>query len=255
MDNIIFTYFKDLTDIQKKQFSAISDLYGFWNAQINVVSRKNMCDDFYERHVLHSLGIAKIMNFEEITKVLDVGTGGGFPGIPLAILFPKVEFLLVDSIGKKIKVVRAVAHELGLKNVRTTHERAENINEKFDFVVSRAVTRMPAFLKLVEDKFSLDCNNTFPNGVLYLKGGDLTEEMSQVNYLTIIRLTFQIILAKIFLKLKGCLCTDGLSCLFAEIYNFTFRQSITFYQLRVYGIDIVIFNNFKTSYTKNIAII
>ena len=181
MDNIISTYFKDLTNIQKKQFSAISELYGFWNAQINVVSRKNMCD-FNERHVLHSLGIAKIMNFEDGTKVLDVGTGGGFPGVPLAILFPKVEFFLVDSIGKKIKVVRAVAKELGLKNVKTAHERAENINDKFDFVVSRAVTRMPAFLNLIEDKFNQDCNNTFANGVLYLKGGDLTEEMSQVKY-------------------------------------------------------------------------
>ena len=181
MDNIISTYFTDLTNIQKKQFSAISELYGFWNAQINVVSRKNMCD-FNERHVLHSLGIAKIMNFEDGTKVLDVGTGGGFPGVPLAILFPKVEFFLVDSIGKKIKVVRAVAKELGLKNVKTAHERAENINDKFDFVVSRAVTRMPAFLKLIEDKFYQDCNNTFANGVLYLKGGDLTEEMSQVKY-------------------------------------------------------------------------
>ena len=181
MDNIIFTHFPDLTDIQKKQFSALSYLYEFWNAQINVVSRKDM-NDFLERHVLHSLGIAKIMNFEEGTKVLDVGTGGGFPGIPLAILFPKVDFFLVDSIGKKIKVVRAVAEELGLKNVRTAHERAENINEKFDFVVSRAVTRMPAFLKWVEGKFSLNCNNTIPNGVLYLKGGDLTEEMSQVTY-------------------------------------------------------------------------
>ena len=181
MDNIISTYFKDLTNIQKKQFSAISELYGFWNAQINVVSRKNMCD-FNERHVLHSLGIAKIINFEDGTKVLDVGTGGGFPGVPLAILFPKVEFFLVDSIGKKIKVVRAVAKELGLKNVKTAHERAENINDKFDFVVSRAVTRMPAFLKLIEDKFYQDCNNTFANGVLYLKGGDLTEEMSQVKY-------------------------------------------------------------------------
>ena len=182
MDNIIFTHFQDLTFIQKKQFSAPSDLYEFWNAQINVVSRKDMCD-FLERHVLHSLGIAKIMNFEDGTKVLDVGTGGGFPGIPLAILFPKVDFLLVDSIGKKIKVVRAVAKELGLKNVKTAHERAENISEKFDFVVSRAVCRMPAFLKWIEDKFALECNNTLPNGVLYLKGGDLTKEMSQVSYL------------------------------------------------------------------------
>ena len=181
MDNIIFRHFPDLTDIQKNQFSDLSDLYEFWNAQINVVSRKDM-NDFLERHVLHSLGIAKIMNFEEGTKVLDVGTGGGFPGIPLAILFPKVDFFLVDSIGKKIKVVRAVAEELGLKNVRTAHERAENINEKFDFVVSRAVTHMPAFLKWVEGKFFLESNNSFFNGILYLKGGDLTEEMSQVTY-------------------------------------------------------------------------
>ena len=180
MDNIIFIYFPDLTDIQKKQFSTLSELYEFWNAQINLVSRKDM-SDFLERHVLHSLGIAKIMNFKEDTKVLDVGTGGGFPGIPLAILFPKVNFLLVDSIGKKIKVVQIVAQKLGLKNIRTAHERVENINEKFDFVVSRAVTRMPTFLKWVEDKFFLECKNTFPNGVFYLKGGDLTEEMSQVN--------------------------------------------------------------------------
>ena len=181
MYNIIFKHFPDLTNIQKKQFSALSDLYFFWNAQINVISRKDM-SDFLERHVLHSLGIAKIINFKAGTKVLDVGTGGGFPGIPLAILFPNVDFFLVDSIGKKIKVVRAVAHELGLKNVKMSHDRAENINEKFDFVVSRAVTCMPAFLKWVEGKFSLDCNNVFPNGVLYLKGGDLTEEMSQVKY-------------------------------------------------------------------------
>ena len=138
--------------------------------------------EFIERHVLHSLGIAKIMNFKEDTKVLDVGTGGGFPGIPLAILFPEVDFLLVDSIGKKIKVVQTVAQKLGLKNVRTAHERVENINEKFDFVVSRAVTRMPTFIKWVEDKFFLECKNTFPNGVFYLKGGDLREEMSQVTY-------------------------------------------------------------------------
>ena len=181
MENIIFIHFPNLTDIQKKQFSALSELYEFWNAQINLVSRKDM-SDFLERHVLHSLGIAKIMNFKDDTKVIDVGTGGGFPGIPLAILFPEVDFLLVDSIGKKIKVVQTVAQKLGLKNVRRAHERVENINEKFDFVVSRAVTRMPAFLKWVEDKFSIECNNTFPNGILYLKGGDLTEEMSQVKH-------------------------------------------------------------------------
>jgi len=161
MDNIISTYFPDLSDKQREQFSALTDLYTFWNAQINVVSRKDM-GDFLERHVLHSLGIAKVMPFESGTKVLDVGTGGGFPGIPLAILFPDVDFYLVDSIGKKIKVVRAVAQELGLKNVRSAHERAENINEKFDFVVSRAVTRMPTFLKWIEGKLSLFCKNDFP---------------------------------------------------------------------------------------------
>ena len=181
MDNIISSYFPDLSETQCQQFSALTDLYSFWNAQINVVSRKDM-SDFLERHVLHSLGIAKVMSFQAGSKVLDVGTGGGFPGIPLAILFPDVDFFLVDSIGKKMKVVRAVAQELGLKNVRTAHDRAENINEKFDFVISRAVTRMPAFLKWMEGKFSLFCKNDFPNGVLYLKGGDLTEELSTVQY-------------------------------------------------------------------------
>jgi 16S rRNA (guanine527-N7)-methyltransferase len=181
MDNIISSYFPDLTDTQCQQFSALTDLYSFWNAQINVVSRKDM-SDFLERHVLHSLGIAKVMSFQAGSKVLDVGTGGGFPGIPLAILFPDVDFFLVDSIGKKMKVVRAVAQELDLKNIRTAHDRAENINEKFDFVISRAVTRMPAFLKWIEGKFSLLCKNDFPNGVLYLKGGDLTEELSTVQY-------------------------------------------------------------------------
>lgn len=181
MENIISSYFPNLSEDQQKQFVALTDVYSYWNAQINVVSRKDM-GDFLERHVLHSLAIAKVMPFHSGTKVLDVGTGGGFPGIPLAILFPEVDFYLVDSIGKKIKVVREVVNALGLKNVRSAHERAENINEQFDFVVSRAVTRMPVFLKWIEGKFLLQCNNNFPNGVLYLKGGDLTEEMSQVNY-------------------------------------------------------------------------
>ncbi|MDA9898229.1 16S rRNA (guanine(527)-N(7))-methyltransferase RsmG [Flavobacteriales bacterium] len=181
MENIISSYFPNLSEDQQKQFVALTDVYSYWNAQINVVSRKDM-GDFLERHVLHSLAIAKVMPFQSGTKVLDVGTGGGFPGIPLAILFPEVDFYLVDSIGKKIKVVREVVNALGLKNVRSAHERAENINEQFDFVVSRAVTRMPVFLKWIEGKFLLQCNNNFPNGVLYLKGGDLTEEMSQVNY-------------------------------------------------------------------------
>ena len=179
MENIISSYFPNLSENQQKQFVALTDVYSYWNAQINVISRKDM-GDFLERHVLHSLAIAKVMPFQSGTQVLDVGTGGGFPGIPLAILFPEVNFFLVDSIGKKIKVVREVVKALGLKNVRSAHERAENINEQFDFVVSRAVTRMPVFLKWIEGKFLLQCNNDFPNGILYLKGGDLTEEMSQV---------------------------------------------------------------------------
>ncbi len=176
---IISKYFPHLTDEQRSQFERLEELYLFWNAQINVISRKDT-DDFYERHVLHSLGIAKIMEFTPGSSVLDIGTGGGFPGIPLAILFPEVQFHLVDSIGKKIKVVKEVSEALGLKNVRATHARAEEIKEQFDFIVSRAVTAMPAFLPWTKGKFKKESMNPLPNGILYLKGGDLKEEMAPV---------------------------------------------------------------------------
>jgi 16S rRNA (guanine527-N7)-methyltransferase len=173
---IIAKYFPQLTLQQKEQFGQLMEVYTFWNNQINVVSRKDI-DLLYERHVLHSLGIAKVTQFAKGTKILDVGTGGGFPGIPLAILFPECDFLLVDSIGKKIKVVTEVASAIGLKNVRATHERAEKINEQFHFVVSRAVTEYPEFYSWIKNKFSKQQFNHFENGILYLKGGDLSEEL------------------------------------------------------------------------------
>jgi 16S rRNA (guanine527-N7)-methyltransferase len=178
--NNIKEYFTDLSPKQEEQFGKLSELYSFWNEQINVISRKDM-DEFYNRHVLHSLGIAKIISFEKGADVLDIGTGGGFPGIPLAILFPETNFHLVDSIGKKIKVVTEVANALGLKNVRATHARAEDVEGQYDFIVSRAVTAMPAFLPWTKDKFKKKNLHELPNGILYLKGGDLTEEMSTVN--------------------------------------------------------------------------
>jgi len=178
---IIHKYFPDLTEKQIQQFTYLQELYEHWNAQINVISRKNM-DSLYTNHILHSLAIAKVIQFEKGTKILDIGTGGGFPGIPLAILFPEVEFLLVDSIGKKIKVVNEVSTEIGLKNVRTMHERAENIKETFDFVVSRAVTNMTDFKKWVKGKFNKKHNNSLKNGVLYLKGGDLSEELRGISH-------------------------------------------------------------------------
>ena len=177
--NELLSYFPNLTTEQKDKLSQLKDLYEEWNAQINVISRKDM-DEFYERHVLHSLGIAKIMEFTPGSSVLDIGTGGGFPGIPLAILFPEVQFHLVDSIGKKIKVVSEVAKALNLSNVRATHARAEDIKEQFDFIVSRAVTAMPAFLTWTKGKIKASNNNPLPNGILYLKGGDLVEEMEPV---------------------------------------------------------------------------
>ena len=178
---IIHKYFPDLTEKQIQQFSDLQNLYEHWNAQINVISRKDT-DALYTNHVLHSLAIAKVIQFKKGTSILDVGTGGGFPGIPLAILFPEVDFLLVDSIGKKIKVVNEVSAALGLTNVRTMHERAENINETFDFAVSRAVTNMTDFKKWVKGKFNKSHNNTLNNGILYLKGGDLTEELKGISY-------------------------------------------------------------------------
>jgi len=178
---IIHKYFPYLTKKQIEQFTDLQQLYQHWNAQINVISRKNM-NTLYTNHILHSLAIAKVIQFEKGTKILDIGTGGGFPGIPLAILFPEVEFLLVDSIGKKIIVVNEVSNAIGLSNVRTVHERAESINETFDFVVSRAVTNMTDFKKWVKGKFNNTHNNTLNNGILYLKGGDLSEELRGISH-------------------------------------------------------------------------
>ena len=174
---ILKKYFPEITAGQQQQFARLQELYTLWNSQINVISRKDI-DLLYERHVLHSLGIAKVMAFLPGENVLDVGTGGGFPGIPLAILFPETNFHLVDSIGKKIKVVNEVAAALGLKNVRGTHARAEEIKEQFDFVVSRAVTQLKDFYPWVKGKFRKQSNNKLPNGILYLKGGDLTQEIA-----------------------------------------------------------------------------
>lgn len=176
---IISKYFPDLTEKQKEQFSQLEELYTFWIEQINVISRKDT-ENFYERHVLHSLGIAKVIQFADGSEILDIGTGGGFPGIPLAILFPDCKFTLVDSIGKKIKVATEVAEVLGLTNVFAIHERAEKIPGKFDFIVSRAVTAMPSFLQWTKGKFKLSKNHSLANGILYLKGGNLTEEMKPV---------------------------------------------------------------------------
>jgi 16S rRNA (guanine527-N7)-methyltransferase len=176
---IILNYFPELTGEQKKQFDLLQPLYAEWNEKINVISRKDF-QYFYERHVLHSLGIAKVITFKNGTKILDVGTGGGFPGIPLAIMFPLVDFYLVDSIGKKIKVVNEVAQALGLKNIVTAHGRAEDINQKFDFVISRAVTTLQQFIPWVQYKFLRKNINTLPNGIIYLKGGDLSEEIATI---------------------------------------------------------------------------
>lgn len=175
---LIQAYFKELTEKQIAQFDQLYDLYSFWNAQINVISRKDI-DELYERHILHSLGIAKFCTFKPGEKVLDVGTGGGFPGIPLAILFPETQFHLVDSIGKKIKVVTEVALALGLENVKASHLRAEQITDKYDFVVSRAVTRLIDFYPWVKGKFNKESKNAIANGILYLKGGDLKEELEE----------------------------------------------------------------------------
>tara|TARA_B110000971_G_scaffold190429_1_gene201441 strand:- start:2207 stop:2833 length:627 start_codon:yes stop_codon:yes gene_type:complete len=175
----ILHYFPNLNPIQVKQLQELKPLYEEWNAQINVISRKDI-DNFYERHVLHSLAIAKVLNFKPNTRILDVGTGGGFPGIPLAIIFPKCHFHLVDSIGKKIKVVNGVAKSLGLKNVKGSHINAKQINDKYDFVVSRAVTRLDPFIDWIKANFNKKGFNELPNGILYLKGGDLTEELNEI---------------------------------------------------------------------------
>jgi len=173
---VISQNFPELTEKQLNQFSKLEDLYTDWNAQINVISRKDI-DALYVKHVLHSLGIAKVQPFLPGSKILDVGTGGGFPGIPLAIMFPETQFVLVDSIGKKIKVVEAVAEALGLQNVTAIHARAEKVQGEFDFIVSRAVTKMDDFVTWVRKKIRRKNKHQLKNGVLYLKGGDLSEEL------------------------------------------------------------------------------
>lgn len=181
---IIHKYFKNLSEKQIDQFSKLQDLYEDWNLKINVVSRKDI-DELYLRHVLHSLGIAKVMPFKPGAKVLDVGTGGGFPGIPLAILFPETQFHLVDSIGKKIKVVDEVVAGLGLENVKTTNGRVEEVKDTYDFIVSRAVAQMETFVGWTKGRIAKKQNHDLKNGILYLKGGDLSKELKLYTSATI----------------------------------------------------------------------
>lgn len=185
--DLLLKYFPNLTDVQISQFSKLQELYQDWNLKINVVSRKDI-DELYLRHVLHSLGIAKVMEFKPNAKVLDVGTGGGFPGIPLAILFPETKFHLVDSIGKKIKVVNEVVEGLGLENVKTTHGRVEEVKATYDFIVSRAVAQMETFVGWTKGRISKKQNHDLKNGILYLKGGDLSEELEKYTSATIYNL-------------------------------------------------------------------
>jgi 16S rRNA (guanine527-N7)-methyltransferase len=185
---LIRKYFPDLTEIQIEQLTKLEDLYKDWNLKINVVSRKDI-DELYIRHVLHSLSIAKLINFKAGSHILDVGTGGGFPGIPLAIVFPDCQFHLVDSIAKKLKVVDEVVEGLGLTNVKTTHSRVEDVKEQFDFIVSRAVAVMPTFAHWVKGKIAKKQTNDLKNGILYLKGGDLSEELLNYKTVTIYKLS------------------------------------------------------------------
>ena len=175
----ILRYFPELTDTQKDQLSALYDLYADWNQKINVISRKDI-ENLYEHHVLHSLGIAKVVNFKDGTTIMDLGTGGGFPGIPLAILFPNVQFHLVDSVGKKIKVASEVATAIGLKNVKLSHARAEEIKEQYDFVVTRAVMPMVDLMKVARKNIKRDQHNAVPNGIIALKGGELASEIASM---------------------------------------------------------------------------
>lgn len=176
---LILKYFPDLTEEQKRQFATLYDLYTDWNSKINVISRKDI-ENLYEHHVLHSLGIAKVIRFKPGTKVMDLGTGGGFPGIPLAILFPEVQFHLVDSIGKKVRVATEIAGSIGLKNVTTRHARAEEEKQLFDFVVSRAVMPLTDLLKIIRKNISPKQQNALPNGLICLKGGELERETMPV---------------------------------------------------------------------------
>jgi 16S rRNA (guanine527-N7)-methyltransferase len=186
--DIITKYFPNLTEEQQAQFVLLKDLYKDWNLKINVVSRKDI-DEIYMRHVLHSLGIAKVMEFKAGAQVLDVGTGGGFPGVPLAILFPETQFHLVDSIGKKIKVVDEVVAGLGITNVKTTNDRVENVPGQYDFVVSRAVAQMETFVRWIKGHVKKKSEHDLKNGILYLKGGDLTEELAKYTTAQIYNLT------------------------------------------------------------------
>lgn len=177
--DIILKYFKNLSDTQKEQFAALYDLYTDWNSKINVISRKDITN-LYEHHVLHSLGIAEVIRFKPGTRVMDLGTGGGFPGIPLAIMFPETQFHLVDSIGKKVKVATEIASAIGLKNVTTHHCRAEEEKAEFDFVVSRAVMPLTDLLKIIRKNISREQQNALPNGLICLKGGELANEVMPV---------------------------------------------------------------------------
>ena len=185
---LVLKYFPNLTEDQIDKFKKLESLYQDWNLKINVVSRKDI-DELYLRHVLHALGIAKVIEFKDGSRIMDVGTGGGFPGIPLAILFPECSFHLVDSIAKKLKVVDEVVEGLGLTNVKTTHSRVEEINETYDFIVSRAVAAMPTFVHWVKGKIAKQQNHDLKNGVLYLKGGDLTEELKDYKTTTVYNLS------------------------------------------------------------------
>ena len=185
---LVLKYFPNLTEDQIQKFEQLESLYKDWNLKINVVSRKDI-DELYVRHVLHSLGIAKVINFKDGSKLLDVGTGGGFPGIPLAILFPECSFHLVDSIAKKLKVVEEVVAGLGLTNVKTSHSRVEDIDGNYDFIVSRAVAAMPTFVHWVKGKIAKQQNHDLKNGILYLKGGDLSEELRDYKTATIYNLS------------------------------------------------------------------
>ncbi len=175
---LIEKYFPHLDSEKREKLSLLGQIYSDWNSRINVISRKDM-DHFYERHVLHSLAIAQYIQFSDETRILDVGTGGGFPGIPLAIMFPNCQFQLIDSIGKKIKVVNAVASELGLKNVKAEQVRVENHPQKYDFIISRAVTAFPAFVNLCKNKILPTNRNAITNGIIYLKGGDFNQELEE----------------------------------------------------------------------------
>lgn len=184
-EEIIYKYFPNLTEVQKEQFKALYDLYLEWNTKINVISRKDI-DNLYEHHILHSLAIAKFVSFTPGTQIMDLGTGGGFPGIPLAIMFPEVEFLLNDRINKKLTVGREIAEAIGLKNVSFRHCGAEEIKEKFDFVVSRAVMPLPDLIKIIRKNISKDQHNGIPNGLICLKGGDLAQELAPYRRVAII---------------------------------------------------------------------